>query len=69
MDGRKVKCMICVRCGRTYTCRPALSRVDGETMICPVCGVEEAVAAFDGETKEKILSEIEAAEIAAGRIN
>lgn len=33
----------CPRCGRTYTSFPAWSRYDDKTMICPDCGVEEAM--------------------------
>lgn len=34
---------VCPRCGQTYTDRPALSREDNETLICPDCGVREAL--------------------------
>ena len=34
---------VCPRCGGTYTEHPALSRVDNETLICPDCGVREAL--------------------------
>ena len=34
---------VCPRCGKTYTEHPALSRVDNETLICPDCGVREAL--------------------------
>lgn len=33
----------CPRCGQLYTERPALSRNDGATMICPDCGTREAL--------------------------
>lgn len=33
----------CPKCGRTYTERPALSRIDNETLICPDCGTREAL--------------------------
>ena len=35
---------ICPICGREYTEHPALSRTDGKTLICPDCGVREALA-------------------------
>lgn len=38
----------CPRCGRTYTDFPAWSRYDNETLICPDCGVEEAMINFTG---------------------
>ena len=33
----------CPKCGRTYTERPALSRYDNDTLICPDCGTREAL--------------------------
>ena len=33
----------CPKCTKTYTERPALSRVDSKTEICPTCGMLEAV--------------------------
>jgi uncharacterized Zn finger protein (UPF0148 family) len=36
--------------------------------ICPVCGAEEAVAFLPEEQKAEIITQIEAAERAAGRI-
>ena len=38
----------CPRCGRTYTEFPAWSRYDNKTMICPDCGVEEAMINYTG---------------------
>ena len=45
-------------CGQTYTGRPALSRIDNETPICPDCGAREALSAIgvDAEEQEKILA-------------
>lgn len=34
---------ICPVCGRTYTDRPAISRRDNMTEICPECGTHEAL--------------------------
>ena len=34
---------ICPVCGREYHEAPALSRVDNATLICPDCGVREAL--------------------------
>ena len=34
---------VCPRCGATYTDYPALSRKDNETLLCPDCGVREAL--------------------------
>lgn len=33
----------CPICGREYTEHPALSRTDGKALICPDCGVREAL--------------------------
>lgn len=35
---------VCPLCGATYAGRPALSRRDNETLICPDCGTREALA-------------------------
>ena len=47
----------CPRCGRTYTERPALSRSDNETLICPDCGTREALDSMgiSIEEQDKIL--------------
>lgn len=34
---------VCPKCGQSYKGRPALSRGDGKTLICPDCGVREAL--------------------------
>ena len=34
---------ICPKCGQSYKGRPALSREDDKTLICPDCGVREAL--------------------------
>ncbi len=48
---------ICPKCGRQYTQRPALSRTDNETLICPDCGVREALDSIGvtAEEQEEIL--------------
>ena len=45
------------KCGRTYTERPALSRSDNETQICPDCGTREALESMgiSIEEQDKIL--------------
>ena len=47
----------CPKCGRTYTERPALSRNDNNTLICPDCGTLEALeaAGIPKEKQEKVL--------------
>lgn len=37
----------CPRCGKTYTEYPAISRADNTTEICPACGTEEALIAYE----------------------
>ncbi len=51
---------ICPFCGQIYTARPAISRVDSETLICPDCGIREALTGLgiDWEEQEKILEAI-----------
>ena len=34
---------VCPRCGQTYHGRPAVSRADGRTPLCPDCGTREAL--------------------------
>lgn len=47
----------CPKCGRNYTERPALSRLDNETLICPDCGTREALDSMgiSIEEQDKIL--------------
>lgn len=48
----------CPKCGHTFTERPAVSRVDNYTLICPDCGTREALASMgvEADEQEKILS-------------
>lgn len=43
---------VCPKCGQTYNERPALSREDNKTLICPDCGTREALA-FLGVGREE----------------
>ena len=47
----------CPECGREYEGRPAISRKDNATPICPDCGCRQALEAIgvDPEEREKIL--------------
>ena len=47
----------CPICGREYSGHPALSRVDGLTLICPDCGIREALESIGvkEEERERIL--------------
>ena len=51
---------ICPKCGQPYKGRPALSRYDGKTLICPDCGVREALESIgvDVIEQEEILAAI-----------
>lgn len=51
---------ICPNCGQAYTARPALSRKDNKTLICPDCGIKEALSGLgiSLEEQEKILEAI-----------
>ena len=51
---------ICPRCGKEYTGRPALSRADNQTPICPDCGTREALESIgiDTDEQDKILRAI-----------
>ena len=51
---------VCPKCGQPYKGRPALSRYDGKTLICPDCGVREALESIgvDINEQEEILAAI-----------
>ena len=53
----------CPICGREYSEHPALSRVDGVTLICPDCGTREALESIgvSKEQQDKILGIIHGA--------
>ena len=48
----------CPKCGCVYTEVSALSRLDNETLICPDCGIREALEALgiSLEEQDKIVS-------------
>lgn len=50
----------CPMCGNAYTGHSALSRLDGETDICPDCGTREALASIgvDVTEQEQIIATI-----------
>ncbi len=51
---------VCPKCGKTYRGRPALSREDDKTLICPDCGTREALEfiGVSAEEREKIVDTI-----------
>ena len=44
---------VCPKCGQSYKGRPALSREDNKTLICPDCGVREALESIGVDVKEQ----------------
>lgn len=48
----------CPICGKEYSESPALSRIDDHTLICPRCGVREALqaAGFSEDTIDVFLA-------------
>lgn len=50
---------ICPKCGKAYFERPALSRMDNRTEICPECGLKEALESIPGSRRERGLSPAE----------
>ena len=43
----------CPFCGHTYSGRPAISRTDNKTPICPDCGTREALQSLGVSTEEQ----------------
>ena len=51
--GNQIITGICPKCGQSYKGRPALSRENGKTLICPDCGVREALESIGVGTAEQ----------------
>lgn len=51
---------VCMRCGKAFDYPPAVSRADGESVLCRVCSASEALEAvgISEEEMEPILSEV-----------
>lgn len=51
---------VCPRCGQTYHGRSAVSRADNITLLCPDCGIREALESIgvNGEEQSRILKVI-----------
>lgn len=51
---------ICSKCGETYRERPAVSRADNRTLICPDCGTREALESMgiSPDEQEQIIGSI-----------
>ena len=60
MECQAVSVGTCPRCGKIFNGRPALSREDNETPICPDCGTREALESIGvgREEQERILDTI-----------
>lgn len=52
MKTEEIVVRTCPICGKQYSEHPALSRVDGTTLICPDCGTREALESI-GVSKEE----------------
>ena len=44
---------VCPMCGKEYSDRPAISRADNKTPICPDCGTREALESIGIDTAEQ----------------
>ncbi len=60
MCGKPMSGGVCPKCGKTYTGRPAVSRADNATLICPDCGTRESLESIGvgAEEQERILDTI-----------
>lgn len=60
MKNNEVRIAVCPLCGMTYHGRPALSRADNETPICPDCGTRQALESIgvDVGEQDKIIETI-----------
>lgn len=60
MQTNEIKLRTCPKCGKVYHGRPALSRTDNETLICPDCGTREALESIgvNEAEQEQILETI-----------
>ena len=60
METKELKVRVGPICGQEYTDRPAISRTDGETPICPDCGTRQALESLgiDTDEQEKIITAI-----------
>ena len=63
MKTEEIVVRTCPICGKQYSEHPALSRVDGVTLICPDCGTREALESIgvSKEQQDKILGIIHGA--------
>lgn len=59
-SSNEIRIAVCPLCGKTYHGRPALSRADNETPICPDCGTRQALESIgvDVGEQDKIIETI-----------
>lgn len=58
MESEVTQIRICPKCGRRYGKRPAVSRLDNTTLICPDCGTREALESIGvGKTEQDAIIE------------
>ena len=53
MKETMTRAVVCPRCGKVYTDRPAISRADDKTPICSDCGTREALESIGIDTAEQ----------------
>ena len=60
MQDKMNRATVCPKCGKEYTGKPALSRLDNATLICPDCGIIEALSSIgiSEDEQKKILENI-----------
>jgi len=60
METVNTETKVCPKCGKEYRGHPAISRADGQTAICPLCGTREALEALGlaADEIEKIVATI-----------
>lgn len=60
MQDKINRATVCPKCGKEYTGKPALSRLDNATLICPDCGIIEALSSIgiSEDEQRKILENI-----------
>ena len=49
----QIKTAVCPICGQTYHGRPAVSRLDNLTLICPDCGTRQALESIGVKPEEQ----------------
>lgn len=53
IDSMIARISVCPRCGQAYHGRPAVSRTDGKTQLCPDCGTREALESIGVDAGEQ----------------